>query len=131
MAALFNKDRLVFLQAQDPIKNDRYGVPLRAGAMEEYDSSTKKAENRRNLEESTSVAERIINEKFEKIESMNNQNTLVNPEDERSCMDSFYEGTSIKEKCKDKPTSDSIPNPLRRRLLTNFTMDANLYYFKH
>ena len=133
--AHFNKDRLVFLQAQaaavNPLTSSSYGVPIRGGAVEEYDSLTEKAEKRRNFDNTTSIADRIVNDRFEKIEAVNNQNMVADPEDERSCMDTFYDGTSIKEKCKEKPTSDSIPNPLRRRLLTNFTMDANLYYFKH
>jgi hypothetical protein len=135
MASTFDTDRLVFLQAQsNPISSGEYRQPpFRSGAFEEsrYLSSTERAENARQNVQRTSVVDRIADEKFEKKNTLSQQNMMDTlSKDERVCVNNFFEGTSIKQKC-DSIISDSIPNPLRRRLLTNFTMDAKLRYFKH
>ena len=122
--AHFNKERLVMLQSH-PVRDNLYRrPPYVAGAFEEYRTEQEQADDTRKVAEVPDVAQRILADRFDKIASKNALTAHTDIlQDERLCLDSFFEGTNIKKPCAQKPFSDSIVNPLRRR-------NNELMYFK-
>ena len=132
--ASFNKDRLVMLSSL-PSKNvETLSLPRYVASAYEptqYDTETERAQAAQNNRQNLSVTERIMAERDVKRASIATQNLDETPADEHSCVNAFFEGTSIKKPCEESAFSDNVPNPLREKLLTNFTVDAKLFYFKH
>lgn len=115
-AASFDRERLEMVKPStgNPVRDSAYRrPPYTSAAFEEYRSQHQKAdENRRDIPD---VAARITDEKFSNVAFRTEPMAIGAPQDERKCIDQFFEGTSIKKPCAEKPFVDNLPNPLRRR----------------
>ena len=124
MAAEFDKERLVLLQSTESQRVRQFRMPpFRSGTEEEFETDSERANVLRALPQSSGVTERITSDRASKIQRVTERNMFKSAEDERQCLATFHKDTFIETPCKDKPFSDNVPNPLRRR-------NPELVYFK-